>query len=274
MIWLLAALALDRVQLLVADRNNCYAPSPYRSGYGAIDLVNSKKAFSPMAYRVLVPWLIAILERLFHTPIKWRLTLWYEPIKIMIMAVALWGCSLAIGPVGALLVGCMWCVTFWTDYWDGYIEIAALAFAMTGRIELAVVGAVMLGLSRETAPLVGLTYFLVTGDFGSSLCLFTVSFSILSAVRICVGDKKLYCSRWMWRQNIIDLKAFFCNRPWFISENAFSVYVTLAIFLLPVYGDPGWQIAAILVIMGWLMGRAAEVRIFGGALVWIVGMMV
>jgi len=266
MLWIILAIALDRVQLKLTS--HAYKQSAYRSGYAAIDSVNQRKAFMPMAYRVLVPWLVWVIERLGGKG-KYRFEWVYELIKIGLMALALWSASLAIGVAGAVVLGIMLCMTFWSDYWDTYVEIAALAMAMTGNIGLAVVGTVLLGLSRETAPMVGIVYGLSTGRVGESIQLVALSCAVLLAVRLHVGRKKLYCERWMLKQNWQDLLELLHNKPIYLCEMFMTLIVTV-LTIVAIFGRPvAWPVPAILLVAGWLMARAPETRVFASCYLWI-----
>ena len=261
MTWLFFALLLDRVQLKLTS--NDYLPGSFHPGYGIIDRVLKRKAYAPMAYRVLVPWLIGWNK-------ENRFVWLYEPVKILLMAFSMWAASLTLGTLGGVILGILYCSTFWSDYWDVYVEVGCLALALTGQVELALLGAVLLGLSRETAPLVGVTYALVTGDIGVGLQLFAVSCAVLLAVRLYIGKKELYCERMMWRRNIKDLKTIFDNRPVYLGEMTLSVIISVLILIALSDFPTAWPVPLALLVMGWLMGRAAETRIFAGCFLWLI----
>ncbi|MEA1998254.1 MAG: hypothetical protein U9N61_02860, partial [Euryarchaeota archaeon] len=258
--WMFFALILDRVQLKLTA--GAYKYSPFRSGYAIIDKVLQRDAYAPMAYRWLMPLLASSK--------KGRFVWVYEPLKIGMMAFSMWAASLILGVAGGLALGLMYCMTFWTDYWDVYIEVGAYALALTGQVELALLGAILLGLSRETAPLVGIIYALVTGDIGGGLQLIALSSAILLIIRLYVGKKKLYCERFMWRQNIRDVKDIFENHPFYLGEITMTLITTALTIIAILQFPPGWPVCLVLLLAGWLMGRAAETRIFAGCFLWII----
>ncbi len=271
-LWLLIALALDRVQLKLGQ------PS-YGSAYcgiGAVDAVNARAAQAPMAYRVLVPWLIGLAEWLIPALKPHRLTLLYEPLKIGLLAFALAAAAAALGMKGALLVAALLPATFYFDYWDGAVELGALALALTGDVRWALIGGLLLALSRETAPLAAVTYMLVTHDVGCGLQVLSATLAVLLIVRLWAGRKPLYCDRWMVRINAQDVRRIAANRPVYTSEIAMSLGLTALTLGAVVSGraGPAWPVPLAVLAAGWTMARAAEPRVFAPCLLWIVGALI
>jgi len=85
--WIPIAWVIERVQLKIGGQ---WYGSPF-NGYGAIDGTVDKTALAPMRYRVLVPWLVVLVERIFPRVKAHRLTALYEPLKIVLIAAALIG---------------------------------------------------------------------------------------------------------------------------------------------------------------------------------------
>ena len=266
--YLIAALALDRVQLKLGQ------PS-YRNEYcgmGAIDSINARTAQAPMAYRVLVPWIVGGIEKLFPNLKPHRLTALYEPLKIGLLALALAAAASALGTTRALWIAALLPATFYFDYWDAAVELLGLALALTGRIEYALIGALLLALARETAPLVALTYMLVTRDVGRGLQVLSATLAVMLAVRLWVGRQPLYCERVLGRHNWRDLRDLRRNRPFYSSESAMSLGLTALTVAAVITGraGPAWPVPLILLALGWTLARAAETRVFGGCLLWAV----
>lgn len=267
MIWLFLAAFLDRAQLQIAAFSY---ESPF-NGLGATDLVNARNAKAPMAYRVLVPWIIAALERLNPRLHYYRTTV-YEGLKVVTLAVALWACNRALGLTGALLVAAMLPMTFAFDYWCWPVELAAFALALTGNMQLTLLGGIALALSRETAPLIPLTYLLATGNWNGALIIALGTGLTLLGVRLYVGKRPLYCDRFMWRRNLAELKEFtFSHHPLFMDYSLFAVLITVLVVGVVVTGRAGaaWPIPLIILALGWTMGVARETRIFAPVLLWI-----
>ncbi|MCK9600780.1 MAG: hypothetical protein M0R06_17195 [Sphaerochaeta sp.] len=267
MIYLLLAVLLDRVQFKLCAKSygNLYC------GYGTIDSVNNRTALSPMAYRVLVPWLIASVEAWRPSLKTQRLPALYEPLKIGLMALMLYSVDLALGREGTLLFCVLLGVTFYFDYFDFAPEVMALALALTGDVRLALLGGLFAALARETAPLGALTYILVTGDVGRGLQVFAAICAILLAVRLWVGHKKLYCERVLWRVNIQDVHKLFVNRPFYLSEISMSLLASALTLYAIVSGHAGaaWPVPLLLLGLGWTLARASETRVFSGCLLWV-----
>lgn len=264
-VWFLIAWLIDRAQLKLSEHSygNRYC------GIGTVDGVLARNIQAPMAYRVLVPWIIGVVERLFPWTRKHELTVLYEPLKIAAMTYALWAASLAIGTPAALLLAALLPATFLFDYWDWAIELGGIALALTGRPELALVGAILLGLSRETAPLIAVTYVMVTGDIGRGLQILGVSLAVLLIVRLAVGKRGLYCSRWMIAQNWHDLRALVQNVPIYMGEMSITIVLTTLTVLVIVMGAPAWPVPLIVLVSGWTMARAPETRVFTTCLLWV-----
>lgn len=265
--WLLIAVALDRAQLKIGA-------STYGSAYcgiGCVDAVNQRQALSPMAYRVLIPWLIGLAERLAPALKAHRLPALYEPMKIGLLALTLASIETAAGRTAALVVAALLPMTFYFDYWDWAAEMAGFALALTGHFEYALVGAVMVALSRETAPLVAVIYALITREWVQALIVFGVTGWIMFAMRCRVGYRPLYCERWMWRVNWSDLQQIMLNRPVYLGEMAMSLLITALAVGVVLAGRAGaaWPVPLVLLVMGWTMARAPETRVFAACLIWI-----
>jgi hypothetical protein len=221
MIWLIVAFALDRVQLKIG----AFSYGSKFSGLGAIDDVLARKAPAPVAYRVLVPWLIGLVEQVIPGARRYRLTALYEPFKIASIAAALAMVARAFDPQTALLLAILVATTFYFDYWDWPIEIVAVAGALSGRWEWALVGGLLCALSRETAPLVPATFFLVTFDWYRATLLMLVVLCIMMAVRLYVGPRNSYWTGQMWRVNWTDLRDWKANRPAYLSEIVLALLI-------------------------------------------------
>lgn len=265
MIWLLIALFVEYAQLRFAQSTGFR--SPY-CGLGAVDSTNNRTALAPMGYRVLFPWLIALVEWL-QVPRRQRLTV-YEVLKIGFLALTLAAISASLGREKALILATLLVPTFYFDYWDWEIELLGLALALTGRVEYALIGGILLALSRETAPLVPVTYILISGDIGRGLQILSATLAVLLAVRLFVGRKRLYCERVMVGINWSDVRGLIHNFPIFLSP----IFYTLAISAMTIWAivsreaGPSWIVPLALLIAGWMFARAAETRVFAACLLW------
>lgn len=264
LLWLFISFALIIVELHLTAKQI----GNHFCGFGAIDGVNQKTALAPMAYRVLFPWIIGSIEKLIPGVKSYRLTI-YMFMKFLVCFYALLICDYALGTDKALLVAALIPVTFMFDYWDNYIELAAFASALSGNWYLTYVNILLLGFSRETAPLIGLAYLLKTGDFVSGITFIAIGYMWNFTVRQAVGYKKLYCERIMLRRNWNELKLALSlsledHNPLMMDYSLFSVLLTITAIILAITGNLGqlWPIPLIILVLGWVCGIAREVRIF------------
>lgn len=268
--WLLLAWVTDRVQLSMCARN--YG-APW-NGVGAIDRVLAKTALAPMAYRVLMPWLVGLVERIYPHARSWRIEGVYEPLKILMMAWAFWGCELAIGREGALLVIVLLSTTYLYDYWSWAPEMAALAFALSGNLPLAIVGAVLGALSKpETALLAPLTYLFVTWDWLGAVLIGAAVVIPWAGVRLWAGQHKLYCERWTWRKNLRCVQVWHKNHPVYFGSIVMSGLLSVLTLGVVVTGrgGPAWPVPLLLLGAGWTMALVNETRVLAPLLIWIAG---
>lgn len=282
-IWLalMIGFAMERAQMIMCARNY----NVLWNGYGSIGITNHRSALAPMAYRVLVPWLIAFIERvekILKVDTRWigkqRIT-WYQAIKIVLNAYVVWAVAQGWGLEVALLSAGLIVMTFKFDYWDWALELGGFALAMSGRLELAIAGGVLAGFSRETAIAIPVAYLLNTFDlYGSGYVLLAVAIPLITT-RLWAGRKELYCKRWMIKENIwgarnteiqTGLKSLFKWSPFFLSEYFISlliVVLTLAAVLVDI--PVGWPIPLLIVAAGLTMGRIEENRTMVVCIPWI-----
>jgi hypothetical protein len=217
--------------------------SPW-NGYGAIEAVRNKTADAPMAYRVLIPWLIG------NKPTMPK----YQALVVALMTGALYSVYLARGLPVMLITAAILPVTFFYDYWDWAAELIGFSLALVS-LPLAALGVVIHGLSRETAPLAGLVYALYFRDLLGGILIALIGFAVLQIVRFVQGPHPLYCERWMYKRNWIELRKPHLGTP----------YASVALSALALVGARGHLdgfIVPVLVAAGWTMAVAAETRVF------------
>lgn len=266
---------LERVQLVIATDN--YGTE--YNGIGAIKSVVNKQAYAPMAYRVLVPWLMRPAFTRENNLLIWRNKVeigWYSAIKILLITIALLSVDLAFGVWAAIITAMIIPVTYYYDYWDWAAELTGICLAASGNFYLALAGSVVHGLSRETAIFIPVVYFLAVldkpgdGQVLESLILGFVVLLVLLVVRMWAGGRKpLYCDRIMLRRNILDVINIRKYNPWWISPVAISLL--LSVFSLGLGWVVGWTYLAIplLLVAAWVGGIAKESRIFVSVIPWI-----
>lgn len=268
MLWLIVALAIERASLLITAHSYT---SRYQAGYGSLATTANREALAPVAYRVLLPWLIMGIEAVFPQLRKHRLPALYEPLRIILIALALTVCEMAIGRTGALIVAVCLPATFLFDFWDWTVELLCLSAALTGNMTLTIMCAGLLGLARPmTTPLVGLTYGLVTHDpIGTALAV-VAGYLMITAVRVYVGKREMDYPWKMWRINLQDILNLFCNRPFYLSEIFMSLGLTAWMLVTVLMGNAGaaWPVPVALTAAQWIMPRAAETRSMSAVLLW------
>jgi len=160
------------------------------------------------------------------------------------------------------------------DYWDWAAELGAVALAMTGNLPMAIIGAVVCGLSRETALILPVAFYLASSNISGAVMVGLAALITLAGVRLLVGKRKLYCKRFMLRENISSLKDFFKWIPFFQSEIFISVTLT-ALSIVSVLSLPtGWDIPLVFIAAVWSMALVNETHVFVFCLPWIAAMLV
>ena len=232
------ALCLARVQFLSARSMNSRW-----NGYGAIIATQQKDTDAPMVYRVLVPWLIGK-----PTMVK------YQAFQVALITAALYSVYLAWGMPVMLVSSILIAATFYYDYWDWTAELIGFSLALVS-LPLALVGVILHGMSRETAPVVGLAYMLHFHDIMGGLIVAFVGFATIKIVRFVQGKRPLYCDRWMYKRNLAELKKPRLGTPYY------SVVLSL-LALVGAFGRLDGLIVLPVIGAGWLMAVAAETRVF------------
>jgi len=235
MMWLALAFALDRVQLKIGERTY----GARFNGIGCIDDVNARRAQAPMAYRVLLPWLIGLIERVIPGTRKYRLVALYEPFKVLSLTLLLALMAQVLGAMTALVFAVLVAATFYYDYWDWPFEVIAIVAGMSGDPLLTLGACILAAFSRETAILGALAYFCTTLDYYHAALLAIVVLCIQMAVRLYVGERQHY-----WHDNMVmvnrnDIRELFDNHPFYFGEIALAIsgHVLLRLLGLALRGD-------------------------------------
>lgn len=256
---------IERAQMFITAPNL----GAVYNGYGTIEGVNKRIIAAPMAYRVLLPWMIALYEKIFHaeSTLEKRFVT-YETLRLISTIYALWAVSVAWDIQTMILFGILLLATFKYDYWDWSYEVAGIALCLTGNLYLAIPAIILHGMSRETAPLGAVAFYFATGDIELSIILGVFSLAVLLVVRMIVGDRELYCKRFMIRENIQLVMEMFKYYPAYYAETIISVLITILVIISLVSMPVGWLIPITLLVSGWTMGKADESRVFTAALPW------
>lgn len=248
--------AFDRAQMGLSATNY----NALYNGYGVIDLVNKREIKAPMAYRVLVPWLVGWIETTFKVKKEYRVIV-YQNIKMLFVMLAAWSVIHVYGIVICLLTFTILLLTIQFDYWDWPIELAAVVLASGGHFVPALIVALLFALSRETAPITALIYFVATLDILGSLVILMVTLLVMVEVKKTIGDRPLYCKRFMFYDNLKLYKNFFKWKPILYSPITVTAVLTLG-SLISVIINPQYWYVLILLVAGWILAKADEPRIF------------
>lgn len=267
MIWLALAFAIDRVQLKLGERNY----GSRFNGIGCIDDVNQRRAQAPMAYRVLYPWLIGLIEHIIPRVRKHRLVALYEPLKVLSIALLMALMAQVLGATTALVFAILVAATFHYDYWDWPFEVMAIVAGMSGDPLLTLGACLLAALSRETAILGALAYFCTTLDYYHAALLAIVVLCIQMAVRLYVGPQRKYWSDNMLLVNWNDIRELFDNHPFYFGEIAMAIIITLATIASIVSGlsGPAWPVAIAVILASWTLARVSETRVLASCLVFV-----
>lgn len=258
--WLLLSVCLDRAQTLIALPNY----GARWNGIGAIEETLAKTTQAPMAYRVLVPWIVGAARKL-GAPILET----YQVLKVILMAGAFMAVHLAWGWETALVTAIILVATFQYDYWDWAPEMIGISLAIAGVFPLAIAGAVIHALSRETAMLIPLAYYLSTNNLPESLALLFVVGMILALVRFLQGKHPLYCDRWMVKRNLEGIKAIRNMRPFWLSGTFISLVICGLAAAFSLATGALAIIPLALIVSGWTMAVAEESRVFSSVIPWV-----
>lgn len=248
--------ALERTNILV---NFLIAPSlrNENAGFGAVEGTIKRETLAPACYRVFVPWLIFLYSKIRPGDNK---SVVYQGIRTLLMMFMFWSMIEGWGLQVAAVAGVIMVSTIRFDYWDWPVEVAGVSLAMTGNFPLAMVGAVISALSRETAPLMIVVYFCKTMDWMGSLWLTMAVAGIMLFVRLYVGSRALHCKRFILELNLNALLNIFKWRPVWNSDLFITVALTIFGILAMLQFPPGWMIIPIILILSWTLAKYDEAR--------------
>lgn len=263
----LIGIAFDKVQMLISAFNY----NADFNGFGVIDMVNKKEIKAPMAYRVLVPWLVGWIEKTFKIDFKYRVFI-YQALKAFFVMLAAWSVIHVYGLLIALITFMLLLLTVQFDYWDWSIELAAIVLASGGMFIPALIVAILFALSRETAPITALVYFSMTLDLVGSAIILVATLAVLGAVRLYIGKRNLYCKRVMVRENIKLFKNFFKWKPLLYAPLTVTTMISIAAIISVIVNPRYWYIL-IIVAAGLILAKADEPRVFSACLPFIALML-
>lgn len=260
---LLIGLCFDRAQMGISLANY----DSLANGFGVIDMTVRKKIKAPMAYRILVPYLVTWTEKLLKTDPEYRMFI-YQAFKAFFVVLAAWSVIHVFGIMAALITFIILLATVQYDYWDWSIELTAVVLAAGGLFIPALLVGILFAFSRETSLITGIIYLVATGDWYGALIITAIIGMILFSVRKFIGKRELYCDRFMWKYNLGLYKNFFKWKPFLYSplfvSSAITIGTVLSVLIMPKYFP-----VLILLLAGWILAKADEPRIFSACIPFI-----
>lgn len=247
------------------------------NGLGAVEGTIQKTADAPMVYRVLVPWVIALIEKVVNDPPKRvvpRLTL-YLLVKWGLMTVSLVTVHLILGPVFALGAALYWLMTVQFDYWSLYAETMAFAMVLSGQTELAVIGVIIAAMSRETSFVLPVIFAFVvpTSMWPNMVLVFSVWIATVASVREYQGKHDLYCARVMVLENL-DMNETLRqpHRRYYLAVGWGMILLSVLILFhtLPEPFNSTKWVPVVISALGFGAGFVHEPRIFTVSMLWYV----
>lgn len=260
---LLIGLSFDRAQMAISIANY----DSLFNGFGSIDLTVKREIKAPMAYRILVPYLVTWIEKLFKTKPEYRLFI-YQAIKASLVVFAVWTVVHVFGLFVAFITFSILLLTIQYDYWDWSIELAAIVLAAGGYFIPALLIGILFAFSRETSLITGFVYLVSTGDWYRALIITAIIGVILFSIRKFIGKRELYCERFMWKYNLGLFKNFFKWKPFLYSPLFVSAAITIGTVLAVMINPEYWYIL-IMLLAGWILAKADEPRIFSACIPFI-----
>jgi len=244
------------------------------NGWGAVEGTLRRRNRAPMRYRVLVPWMLALLGKVGLGTGLWQ----YEVLKVGLLAGALWVAEALLGTVGMLALAVLVASTFEWDYWDCYGELLGVGLILLagerGTWWLAVAGGLVWGLSRETALLAPVLGLLAGGWWCGAAAL--VGPWAMGLARLYQGKAGLYCERWtLYVYNLRDLALAGKRKdvgPWLsVLWTVATVFVCVGVWECGGVMDRTRWVMLAWLGAGWLMGRSRETRVFLPCALWMAG---
>lgn len=266
------------------------------NGFGSIRGVIDRTGPAPGRYRVLVPFVVA------RIPPRWRLA-GYLALKWALLALSLLAAYPLLGQAGTLALGILMAATFEFDYWDCYVELAAIALCLYGAPWVVMLAAMAWGASRETVFLSVPLALVAGGPYHAAAALAGVV--VWGLVRARQGKAALYSGRWTMRTerlagwgrlkgtmgrgkytagrvmiaainpyNALDLRRAWERRDTgdllSLAFSVAAVVVSLSGRLSPVLQGTAW-IGLGWVLAAWTLARARETRLLLPVTIWIAG---
>jgi len=281
------AFTLSYIDFCISFYNSGY-DSPY-NGFGSIESVLNGTAKAPMQYRVLFPWLYGTIKDIVGCQTQIHRLVWiYEPLKMLMVFLGLWGIyyffsHFKIGLLGTLVFSSLIPLTFLYDYPDQFLEMALLSWGFIWILKKKNIGVITFAavLNRETAFLIlpVLNLFAYKGEKWKRVSAFVGGIFGLMLPRIAYGSAQLYSDFWQISRNLNFISKIgeypqtinraavvlpYFNPTWFFIP-AFGLLFCLAIkrfrdshTLLRV----GFILMFFYIILGFCCAMFGEIRIF------------
>ena len=188
----------------------------------------------------------------------------YQAVKALLAVAAFTAIQAVAGQGAMLILAVIVASTLEFDYWDTYAELLGVALVLSGSPWLVAIGAIVWGLSRETALVAPL--LTPTQGWLAWALSFLAPITLL-LVRRMQGRAELYCPRWTFRLYNLAVDR----------ELGYSILLTLATTVAVIFcrrsmpsalAATAWA-PIVWIVAGWTLARARETRIFLPACIWL-----
>lgn len=255
------------------------------AGMGATPYVWLRKTKAPMSDRVLMAW-VNKLCMVLHRRITGKRIIWlswphkkmYMFWKWLFMAIPLMLMHNMFGFSAACFLALVWTMMWQYDYWDIYIEATVILLALTGNLPLAILGAVLGPLSRESTLLVIPVYTLATGDWVGGIVVAAVWATSFLLRKRWVGPRERYTHRCTLFNNMVWrwwLKFWLSARDSKVGYLPFGVFwilLSCTVLLLPMPGTlqaTAGCMPILLLLGGPIFGYLWEPRAVANTAIWV-----
>lgn len=252
---------------------------------------------APMVYRVLVPWIVALIEKVVNHKDddrfdvkRLRIYLW---VKQGLMFAAMFAADYFFGPAIALFMALFWVATFQFDYWDIYGEALGFILVLGGAtlmvevpwmVGVVILGVAILVMSRETAwlaPLMVGGLWLING-WEMALGAFVIQLAVVALLQFMLrrvqGKRPRYWHRIVIGQNLdytetwaVPERRYYLVLGWL--SILFSVLCLIHPEALPSPFRETFFMPAVIAAVGFVGGFVHEPRIFALASLWMGAML-
>jgi len=282
MIWLpLAAMFMWVEKMFLGERFE----TSTKAGFGATPYVWLRQIQAPMSDRVLMAWLNKfsgiLYTKITGKPFIWRSA---EHVKIYLfwkwvfVALPLVMMHYMFGFSAACFLALAWALVWQHEYWCVYVEALCFLLVLTASLPLALLAAVLGGLSRESVFLIVPMYVFVTGDYLGGIGIAAVFALTYWLKRRWVGERTRYVhtfalwSNLVWGWWLKRMKQVKHGSMGYMPYGVFWILLAVAVAWMPmplVLTQTAGCMLVLVLFSGPLWGFLWEPRTIVNAAIWI-----